>query len=756
MTKSLVLSLTKAGCSALPNAEGGGGGGLAGPFFSLFWDTDEACARAHDVTESLTSYPLDVAKAVSLRDYESAGYEDCNVLQNGFNRVLCDLHCVKDAVKVGTDTVIRNIVGSNDNILKNLDMLMDYYSQLVMNKIEVEVAGIKPPTSKLLQQDPKRVSLTLASTIARYLTPTEIMDKPIDRINIQAVQILHEARLQTHTILNETLTKLHDVRNRVGNVHGTTNRTGIVDGSSQDFGAKAQSIMADTALRVERVLGRAHNEAIEMQSKGMKHKVASGSRFIQMRAKEQVNRLNLTFNRIRNGIYIRDSHVDTLERRGIQLIKTARELVMSGLVSQKGALNLKLDMIENDVLLNRASREASDFHSTMRRLTHHWSGITNHVTSYLDVARSLVSSSQGILDEIASYLDCQSGGSFIADASYRFNTHIDENRKTIRAILPSVSTLLHDHIQILEFENIIVRSIDMATRMVVLPSTHPAAFWSSPQGISHARQLIEDKVEIVTLALARQSLSMIAQARFLEVRSAQDGGRAIPEAVKLQLRRNYQDMFAALSSQLSSLMTPEDSARLVMRMIDKQLPLASRAPAPCKELAFEKHGDALASTLTTLARRKQPSSTNSEDVKDVYILAQPSASMFFTLSRDLLNNDTVGHGANVTANVPTAIRFPIYKSPKGMLDLLGNDKMVELGASMYVCTSRSDGRWEVIRAVDLEEAQAVVLCVGGEISGCESGDIHIPSGSRALESADLSGKKNNSTMMSFWVNSLEG
>eukprot|EP00954_Amorphochlora_amoebiformis_P018521 1326628-Amorphochlora_amoeboformis.AAC.2 len=206
---------------------------------------------------------------------------------------------------------------------------------------------------------------------------------------------------------------------------------------------------------------------------------------------------------------------------------------------------------------------------------------------------------------------------------------------------------------------------------------------------------------------------MIAQARFLEVRSAQDGGEAVPEGVKLQLTRSYHNMLAVLRSQLSRLMSPKDSAKFVTRMIDDQLPLVAEAPPQCKELAFERHADVLASTLTTLAKLKVPSSTDTADVGEVYILAQPLASAFLTLSTDLRNSD-----ANITTSDITGVRFHISKSRKsspgagaGTVEMLS-----KMAAGMYFCTRKSDGRgWEMVRAVAVEESHPVVLCVGGEV-----------------------------------------
>eukprot|EP00954_Amorphochlora_amoebiformis_P013016 1020655-Amorphochlora_amoeboformis.AAC.1 len=61
-------------------------------------------------------------------------YTDCEPMRFGVMRLLCDIHCLDDMVKSGATAVLRQVKASNENILTNIDMLMDYYAQLEMQK----------------------------------------------------------------------------------------------------------------------------------------------------------------------------------------------------------------------------------------------------------------------------------------------------------------------------------------------------------------------------------------------------------------------------------------------------------------------------------------------------------------------------------------------------------------------------------------------------------------------------------------------
>jgi hypothetical protein len=53
---------------------------------------------------------------------------DCNAASGSHMRIFCDLHCVRDAVKAGTDNILTTLVDNFKILQTNFDMLMEYYA----------------------------------------------------------------------------------------------------------------------------------------------------------------------------------------------------------------------------------------------------------------------------------------------------------------------------------------------------------------------------------------------------------------------------------------------------------------------------------------------------------------------------------------------------------------------------------------------------------------------------------------------------
>eukprot|EP00954_Amorphochlora_amoebiformis_P006296 493116-Amorphochlora_amoeboformis.AAC.1 len=594
---------------------------------------------------------------------------------------------------------------------------MDYYAQLVMNKVEVEIGKIQPPTSSNLVSNPVTVTERLSASIQKYLTPDELTSQPASQINIQAAETLQTARHKTMLILNETLASL---QNRVAStVH-------------------ADKLIETAAEHVELVLGRAHEEAIKLQRHGTRTKNAAGGGYVKSKVEKGIKSVNRSLNYVDIGVTLRSDRLDVMERRGVELIQSVTRLMEDGQLTKEGAINWKLDIIENDVLINRAKQDSQAFHTSMRSIAQHWRKIKTHMNHYLESARELVENTRTILDEIRSYINCRSQNSFIPDATFRFNTQLDTTRQVLRATLPSVSSLLRDHADLMNLDDIIHRSIHAASSMVKLPHySQGSSYWASSSGVREARKLMEQEVESMTLALAQQVLSMMAHARFLQVRAYQDGGKRMEESLEREISKSYIDILRGLKRQLSPLMTPESSLAVVGRMIDLHLPTTNGAPDVCKELAFDKHSDALTSTLITL-------NYTHFDGRHEYILTQP----FFEKLTHVLSIATVQRITiskqpnNANRNDNANLVNPVYNLFKGI----------------YVCTHKHGEGWELARAVDMPHDQSPTLCIDtfkASNSNCKAKDIRVDGYKALVAAADFSGKKGDAKLMDFWTKALK-
>merc|ERR1719443_377742 len=61
-------------------------------------------------------------------DHKIKRYADCDSRQASFNRMFCDLHCIRDAVKAGDKAILSTLEKSVEVMGRNMDMLMEYHT----------------------------------------------------------------------------------------------------------------------------------------------------------------------------------------------------------------------------------------------------------------------------------------------------------------------------------------------------------------------------------------------------------------------------------------------------------------------------------------------------------------------------------------------------------------------------------------------------------------------------------------------------
>jgi len=61
-----------------------------------------------------------------------ANWIDCDPVQNGLSKMMCDLYCTENAVKEGNQATINNIRDSNTVLMTNVERLLDYHTQTVL------------------------------------------------------------------------------------------------------------------------------------------------------------------------------------------------------------------------------------------------------------------------------------------------------------------------------------------------------------------------------------------------------------------------------------------------------------------------------------------------------------------------------------------------------------------------------------------------------------------------------------------------
>merc|ERR1719502_1979515 len=86
---------------------------------------------------------MEIAQMVYQQDFEGKEYrraikdiDDCNSIQTGFNRVFCDLHCIRDAVKAGDKAILKSLEKGVNTVGQNMDLLLEYYTGTVTDMID--------------------------------------------------------------------------------------------------------------------------------------------------------------------------------------------------------------------------------------------------------------------------------------------------------------------------------------------------------------------------------------------------------------------------------------------------------------------------------------------------------------------------------------------------------------------------------------------------------------------------------------------
>jgi len=83
---------------------------------------------------------------------------DCNSAQHGLSRIFCDLHCIRDAVKVGDSAILKSLADAVRVVGENTNLLLEHYSGQVQDSVDSLKESTKSQSS-LMQAEQMRASL---------------------------------------------------------------------------------------------------------------------------------------------------------------------------------------------------------------------------------------------------------------------------------------------------------------------------------------------------------------------------------------------------------------------------------------------------------------------------------------------------------------------------------------------------------------------------------------------------------------------
>jgi hypothetical protein len=86
---------------------------------------------------------------------------DCNTLQAFRARAFCDMHCIRDAVRVGTETTLQSLEQAVSVFQENMDKLIQYHTEVIQREFTI----LKQDTQTKLQEQLVDAESSLAQII---------------------------------------------------------------------------------------------------------------------------------------------------------------------------------------------------------------------------------------------------------------------------------------------------------------------------------------------------------------------------------------------------------------------------------------------------------------------------------------------------------------------------------------------------------------------------------------------------------------
>ena len=680
-------------CMPLPTLITGTGAG-GPPFIATETKVDGKCFKAYDLGGDIASGLAAMAAQVEpimnlMKGHEKQSYivqnaEDCSPIREGTDRILCDLYCLKDAVKSGTKAVLANLKLANQNILLNTDMLLNYYAQVVTHKVKQEVKKYAPkPSGSFLQaSDGARSMLVkLSETVEKYRDPHRLLE------GRDGVDKVATSLLSAHQTAADTVSRTFD---------------GVRSATTEN---DATEMLERCVEEIDASLGRAHRHAAFTLAGARSDPHAAARKDSANRMRETIRdtatQLNRTYGLNHEILASEIARNEIFLGLGDSLFRAMSTAVRAGgLQSPEGVLNWKLDRLADKVDAFQHLRETNNLRRHLNQLSRHWETIATETGEYMEVAQSESRTYTELMSGIQDYLECGSDASFLSQASRIGNEAADASAGALRRAWPRVLRSVEESLDIMRLSDIIPRSFAAAAAAVTLPAEDkPAAAYLTSDGVSTVRGLFEAALDGGPRALALQAVEAHSKARFLQDRMFADGGQTPTKTETQQLEASFKRFLSSFEK--NALAFKRNSASILGHVVDTALIEAFPAPPLCKALAFKKyqHGDTR--HLVEIKRLDDGARLITKPLGSLLAYSKP-------------------------------FRVTLSKKPSGIPD---DFPVAGLLSHTFVCSKVSD-QWQLLKATELPEDQGVTLCAEG--AGCRDGDVVI--GSAAASAAKLASR----------------
>jgi hypothetical protein len=173
---------------------------------------------------------------------------DCNSFQQGFARIFCDLHCLRDAVRSGDAAILSGLGGVVDTVSKNNQVMLDYYIGEVNDRLD----ALSPSsTGGSLQQMHQKVHSGIMSMLVdmEEITSTRGFDPAGQATAKRALDTFHNSLKEKPVWANATA-RLPEVLAHAQKVHSTFRMAAKAKGDiSHEEEVQANIMVEVTALQ---------------------------------------------------------------------------------------------------------------------------------------------------------------------------------------------------------------------------------------------------------------------------------------------------------------------------------------------------------------------------------------------------------------------------------------------------------------------------------------------------------------------------
>ena len=677
----IAIAWGKLGCAFLPEPSAGGG---LGAIFLATIKTKDICGDIVDAASTTISGALDIAKEGLDFTYAKLGYDDCNAVQAGMNRVLCDLYCVKDAVKSGTKAVIQNIAASNENILTNSKMLMEYYAQEVIYQLSGEIQssslaenvtprGLVSELQETLKQYVGSGSNGPANVLLAGASGSSVMDTALE-----AGQMLREAHAEVASFVEATYARVK------GAEGAAAKTTALAEG--------VQSIKSKLAWGHARA-GHAARAAREQHARG--EGAAPAVSWASQSVRAQLKHLNRTADLHSWVLGNFESLATANDARSVQLSQMAVSAVARARPSDGALIDVKLDAIERNLeaVMSDARRRA--FRDDVDRLARVWDDASWGMREYLDKANDHLAFVREGIDHAASYESCKSNSAALSRVASRLHQKSGAAKASLRTLIPRSLRSLQRHDEILSEHLVWSAAVLHAADFVLDAQDTDAAALAkkvlSPSGAREALVRVAAALDEIPLSLAKNALVMVHQVRFLLQRTQIDGGRPARRRDHDAMKNFGRSTVKRFVDALGPLRERKGAASMVRRIVRNTLLQAAPAPTVCSALAFDKFRIANTRDLVTLARFNATAT-----------LVGP-ASVANLLGREAPYRCVIGTGC-ARAGVPEANAMFVCNEPADQAPSL--ERATAHGSGLAVCSGSACRGDEILRVASAADIPA--------------------------------------------------